>query len=109
MDRGRAGGYVTDNNLAMKQIKEKQFNEHLHRLEKIKARKAGSSHTLDNNPPVIVKAALSNPRKIALRNEFNTVVAKENKYVLMAVLLDCNLNFFYVFIVIFCFNRSDRY
>lgn len=96
MDRGRAGGYVTDNNLAMKQIKEKQFNEHLQRLEKIKGRKAGSSHTLDNNPPVIVKAALSNPRKIALRNEFNTVVAKENKYVLMAVLLDCNLNFFFM-------------
>lgn len=79
MDRGRAGGFVTDNNFSMKQIKEKQFKEHLHRLEKIKVRRAGSSITLDNNPPVIVKAALSNPRKAALRNEFNVVVAKENK------------------------------
>jgi hypothetical protein len=80
MDRGRAGGFVTDNNLALKLTKEKQFKEHLQRLEKIKVRKAGSSNTLDNNPPVIVKATLSNPRKIALRNEFNEVVTKENKY-----------------------------
>lgn len=79
MDRGRAGGFVTDNNLALVLTKKKQRREHLERLEKIKERKPGSSATLDNNPPVIVKAALTNPRKAALKKEFNVVVEKENK------------------------------
>lgn len=79
MDRGRAGGYVTDNNYSGIQIKKKMQREHLDRLEKIKHRKAGSSITLDNNPPVVIKAALSNPRKHANRDYFNFITDAENK------------------------------
>jgi hypothetical protein len=79
MDRGRAGGFVTDNNLMGLIVKKKQRQDHLDRLEKIKNRKVGTSNTLDNTPPVIIKAMTSNPRKTALRAEFNVVVEKENK------------------------------
>jgi hypothetical protein len=81
MDRGRAGGFITDNNYVMVKFNEKKRKEHLHRLSKIKNRKPGSG-TLDNNPPVIVKAALTNPRKFALKETFNFVTEQENKYVI---------------------------
>ncbi len=79
MDRGRAGGFITDNNYVMVKFNEKKRKEHLHRLNKIKNRKPGSSITLDNTPPVIVKAALSNPRKAALKETFNFVTGQQDK------------------------------
>jgi hypothetical protein len=79
MDRGRAGGFITDNNYMGLQFKRKMRREHLDRLEKIKTRKPGSSVTLDNNPPVIIKAMLSNPRKHAVKDYFNFVTECENK------------------------------
>ncbi len=79
MDRGRAGGYITDNNFSGIQVRKKMQREHEERLEKIKERKPGSSITLDNNPPVIIKAALSNPRKHATKDYFNFITEAENK------------------------------
>jgi ribosomal protein L14 len=79
MDRGRAGGFVTDNNFSGIQIRKKQQKEHLHRLEKIKARKPGSSVTLDNNAPVIIKAMTNNPRKRAIREQNWFALEMENK------------------------------
>lgn len=79
MDRGRNGGFITDNNFSGMQIRKKQQREHEERLGKIKERKAGSSITLDNNPPVIIEAMLSNPRKHASRDYFNFITEAENK------------------------------
>jgi len=79
MDRGRAGGFITDNNFVGVQMTKKKRKDHLERLNKIMNRKPGSSQTLDNNPPVIIKAALSNPRKIAIRDYFYFVTERENK------------------------------
>jgi ribosomal protein L14 len=79
MDRGRAGGFVTDNNYSGLQVKRKMQREHLARLEKIRLRKAGSSVTLDNNAPVVIDAMVNNPRKHASRDHFNYVIENENK------------------------------
>jgi hypothetical protein len=79
MDRGRAGGFITDNNFVGVQFNRKKRKEHLDRLDKIMGRTPGSSHTLDNNPPVIVKAALTNPRKLAVKDYFYFVTERENK------------------------------
>jgi hypothetical protein len=78
MDRGRLGGFITDNNYSGIQIRNKMQREHLERLAKIKKRKPGSG-TLDNNPPVVIKAMLKNPRKHALREYNNFVLELENK------------------------------
>lgn len=80
MDRGRAGGFITDNNYVMVKYNEKKRKEHLRRLEKIKTRKAGSSATLDNNAPVVIEAMLNNPRKVAVKDSFNFITERENKY-----------------------------
>jgi hypothetical protein len=87
MDRGRAGGFITDNNYFGVALKKKQLREHLARLEKIKRRKPGSSHTLDNNAPVVVKALLNDPRKIAENEYFNFITEKENKLVYLFLYL----------------------
>ncbi len=79
MDRGRQGGFITDNNYVMVKYNEKKRKEHLRRLKKIKHRKPGSSATLDNNPPVIINAMMNNPRKLALKDSFNFVTERENK------------------------------
>lgn len=79
MDRGRAGGFVTDNNYFGVKLKKKQRREHLERLAKIMNRKPGSSITLDNNPPNVVKALTADPRKAAVQDYFNFITEKENK------------------------------
>jgi hypothetical protein len=79
MDRGRAGGHVLQSNHVQMMLLEKKRAVHLERIKKIKTRKPGTSTTLDNNSPVVVKAALVNPRKIALKEEFNVITERENK------------------------------
>jgi hypothetical protein len=79
MDRGRAGGFITDNNYFGVKLKKKQRREHLERLIKIMTRKAGSSITLDNNPPLVVKALTEDPRKLAKQDHFNLNTEKENR------------------------------
>jgi hypothetical protein len=78
MDRGRAGGFITDNNLSMIKVKQKQREDHLARMQKIKERKPGTG-TLDNTPPVIIKAMKNNPRKAAVKENHYFVTEQENK------------------------------
>lgn len=78
MDRGRAGGYV-GNNYVQVQLNKKKRQQHLERIQKIKGRKPGSSATLDNNPPMVIEAMLNDPRKSALRDQYNFVTERENK------------------------------
>ncbi len=96
MDRGRAGGYV-GNNYVQVQLNKKKRQQHLDRIEKIKSRKPGSSATLDNNPPMVIEAMLNDPRKSALRNQYNFVTERENKYIstnhIFAVRLFLNIIF----------------
>lgn len=80
MDRGRNGGFITDNNYFAIKLNQKKREEHLRRLKKIKERPAGSSTTLDNNPPNVIAAASLNPRKLSLKKNFSNVVERENKY-----------------------------
>lgn len=81
MDRGRAGGYV-GNNYVQVLLQKKKRQDHLKRLEKIRGRKPGSSVTLDNNRPVVISALSEDPRKIAVRNLNNSIIERENKYLL---------------------------
>lgn len=86
MDRGRSGGFITDNNYLAKRKEEKRMKEHNDRLLKIKNRKPGSSNTLDNNPPnVLCSAGALNPRKVALKIAFNVNTEKENKSLLKRI------------------------
>lgn len=64
-------------------MKKKQREEHTHRLEKIMARKPGTSDTLDNRPPNVIKALLDDPRKRALKEYFYFVTERENKLVMI--------------------------
>lgn len=80
MDRARKNGMV-GNNYVQNLIFKKNRADHIARIKKIKSRKPGSSKTLDNSPPVIVKACLTNPRKAALKDQFNFVTERENRYV----------------------------
>lgn len=82
MFRGRCGYDAVGN----RQIREKAANHRREvqktRLDKIKNRKPGTSlNTLDNLPPVVVKAVLTNPRKQLLKAELNLTVDQENKCV----------------------------
>lgn len=79
MDRGRAGGYITDNNYMGVILSKKKKKEHETRLEKIEHRKPGSSITLDNTEPNVIKALTCNPRKTAKKDYFNFVTERENK------------------------------
>ena len=58
--------------------------EHLARIYKIMSREPGTGD-IDNTKPVIIEALSSNPRKIALRKEFNVVIERENKYVFVNI------------------------
>lgn len=88
MDRGRAGGFVTDNNYFGTRLKEKQLREHKLRLEKIMRRKPGTSVTLDNAPPQVMRGSVVlNPRKEALKEHLNQVTEKENKSLLKRISL----------------------
>ena len=80
MDRGRVGTLAIGNKAMRENIIKHQQSVHKERVNKIKNRKPGTSNTLDNTAPVIVKAALNNPRKNALRQEFNDVTERENRY-----------------------------
>jgi len=62
-----------------------QQEVHMERIRKIMTRKPGSSSTLDNTAPVIIKAALVNPRKIAKKKEFNVMTEKENRVLLKRI------------------------
>ena len=80
MYRGRVGYDA----IANRQIREKAAAHRklvqAERLNKIKNRKPGTSlKTLDNQPPALVKALLTNPRKIALKEEFNNTIEQDNK------------------------------
>lgn len=77
MDRGRAGGFVTDNNLAEKKALLKRHEKHLERLESIKKRKPGQS--IDNSSPLLIPSQVIENRKVALRNEINYETERENK------------------------------
>ena len=62
-----------------------QQEVHMERIKKIMTRKPGSSNTLDNTAPIIIKAALVNPRKIAKKKEFNEMTEKENRVLLKRI------------------------
>lgn len=85
MDRGRNGGFVTDNNYFAIQLNKKKRDEHLRRLKKIKERPAGSSTTLDNTAPNVLAAASMNPRKQTVKKNFSNVVERENKSLLKRI------------------------
>ena len=85
MDRGRVGTLAIGNKAIREGMIKHQQDVHLERISKIKNRKPGSSNTLDNTAPVVVKAALNNPRKAALKLEFNTVTERENKVLLQKI------------------------
>eukprot|EP01039_Chlorochromonas_danica_P007729 gene7729-8540_t len=88
MDRGRAGGFVTDNNYFGTRLKKKQLRDHKLRLEKIMRRKPGTSVTLDNAPPQVMRGSVVlNPRKEALKEHLNQVTEKENKSLLKRISL----------------------
>jgi len=67
MDRGRVGTLAIGNKAIREGMIKHQQEVHMERINKIKNRKPGSSNTLDNTAPVVVKAALNNPRKAALK------------------------------------------
>jgi len=85
MDRGRVGTLAIGNKAIREGMIKHQQDVHMERINKIKTRKPGSSNTLDNTAPVVVKAALNNPRKAALKLEFNTVTERENKVLLQKI------------------------
>lgn len=85
MDRGRVGTLAIGNKAIREGMIKHQQEVHMERISKIKNRKPGSSNTLDNTAPVVVKAALNNPRKAALKLEFNTVTERENKVLLQKI------------------------
>lgn len=85
MDRGRVGTLAIGNKTIRDQMIAHQQAVHLERISKIKHRKPGSSNTLDNTAPVIVKAALVNPRKIAKKKEFNEMTDRENRVLLQRI------------------------
>ena len=85
MDRGRVGTLAIGNKAIREGMIKHQQDVHMERISKIKNRKPGSSNTLDNTAPVVVKAALNNPRKAALKLEFNTVTERENKVLLQKI------------------------
>ena len=85
MDRGRVGTLAIGNKTIRDQMIAHQQEVHLERINKIKNRKPGSSNTLDNTPPVIVKAALTNPRKKAKKDEFNMMTERENRALLQRI------------------------
>lgn len=87
MDRGRAGGYITDNNYFGIQVKRKQREDHLRRLEKIKHRKPGTSSTLDNSAPNVAKSIAEDPRKASQSHSFNYITEKENRSLLKRISL----------------------
>ena len=60
--------------------KAKRKQAHKDRLSKIKTRDYGSSPTLDNTAPNVVNALTTNPRKKALRDEFQRITEQENRY-----------------------------
>ncbi len=61
--------------------REKRKQAHRNRLNKIKKREYGSSVTLDNNPPKLVLALITNPRKNALKVEFHEQVKQRNRFI----------------------------
>ena len=85
MDRGRVGTLAIGNKTIRDQMIQHQQDVHMERIQKIKTRKPGTSSTLDNTAPVIVKAALTNPRKVAKRIEFNEMTEKENRVLLQRI------------------------
>jgi len=85
MDRGRVGTLAIGNKTIRDETIKHQQDVHLGRIAKIKNRKPGTSNTLDNTAPVIVKAALNNPRKVAKRLEFNEVTERENRVLLQRI------------------------
>jgi hypothetical protein len=85
MDRGRVGTLAIGNKTIRDQMIAHQQEVHLERIHKIKTRKPGSSNTMDNTPPVIIPAALINPRKIAKKKEFNMMTEKENRVLLKRI------------------------
>jgi hypothetical protein len=85
MDRGRVGTLAIGNKTIRDQMIAHQQEVHMERIRKIMTRKPGSSNTLDNTAPVIIKAALVNPRKIAKKKEFNIMTEKENRVLLKRI------------------------
>jgi len=85
MDRGRVGTLAIGNKTIRDQMIAHQQEVHMERIRKIMTRKPGSSSTLDNTAPVIIKAALVNPRKIAKKKEFNSMTEKENRVLLKRI------------------------
>jgi hypothetical protein len=84
MDRGRVGTLAIGNKTIRDQMIAHQQEVHMERIRKIMTRKAGTG-TLDNTAPVIIKAALVNPRKIAKKKEFNIMTEKENRVLLKRI------------------------
>ena len=85
MDRGRVGTLAIGNKAIREGMVKHQQDVHLGRIQKIQNRKPGTSNTLDNTAPVVVKAALNNPRKAALKLEFNEVTERENRVLLQKI------------------------
>ncbi len=79
MDRGRAGGFITDNNYIGLQFVKKKREEHLARMKKIQNRKPGTSKTLDNNPPKLIEAFVNDPRKQSARHSHDFIIERENR------------------------------
>ena len=84
MDRGRVGTLAIGNKTIRDQMIAHQQEVHMARIQKIQNRKPGTG-TLDNTAPVIIKAALVNPRKIAKKKEFNEMTEKENRVLLKRI------------------------
>ena len=84
MDRGRVGTLAIGNKTIRDQMIAHQQEVHLARINKIKSRLPGTG-TLDNTAPVVIPAALINPRKIAKKKEFNTMTEKENRVLLKRI------------------------
>ncbi len=79
MDRALGGNFLT--NLLIKN------RHHVHRLrvKKIKNRAPGTSKTLDNRRPEVIKALVEDPRKIAVRQHISAVRERENKTLLKRI------------------------
>jgi len=84
MDRGRVGTLAIGNKTIRDQMIAHQQEVHMARINKIKSRLPGTG-TLDNTAPVVIPAALINPRKIAKKKEFNTMTEKENRVLLKRI------------------------
>ena len=80
MFRARIGNHESGNKVIQHKLDVKRRAELKARIDKIKARKPGTSRvTLDNVPPVVIEAMKTNPRKKALQADFYIVTEQQNK------------------------------